>query len=95
MKKLTGTLLLSAALVFAFNACSKDEKTVSPPLPGNEFLTTVQLIVTNAADATDTKTVAVKGLPGQVVDNSKAALTLKKNAVYNVQVKFLDETKYF
>ena len=93
MKKLTGTLLLSAALVFAFNGCSKDEKTVSPPLPGNEFLTTVQLIVTNAADATDTKTVAVKGLPGQAIDNSKAALTLKKNAVYNVQVKFLDETK--
>ncbi len=78
--------------VLLMNGCKKDEKTVSPPLPGNEFLTTVQLVVTNAADATDTKTVSVKQLPDQAVDNSNAPLTLKANATYNVAVQFLDET---
>ena len=92
MKKNKRVLLLAAGLIIAFSACKKDEKTVSPPVPGNEFLTTVQLVVTNNADATDTKTVAVKQLPGAAIDYSKATLTLKKNAVYTVAVKFLDET---
>ena len=92
MKKLAGILVLTLGLMFAFNGCKKDEKTVSPPVPSNEFLTTVQLIATNNADATDTKTVAVKQLPGQAIDYSKATLNLKKNAVYAVAVKFLDET---
>ncbi len=88
-----GVLLLIAGLIIAFSACKKDEKTVSPPVPGNEFLTTVQLVVTNTADPADNKTVAVKQLPDQPIDYSKAALTLKKNAVYAMSVKFLDETK--
>lgn len=87
--------ILNAVLIAAliFGSCKKDEKTVSPPLPGNEFLTTVQLVVTNAADATDTKTVSVKQLPDQAVDNSKAPLTLKANSTYHVAVQFLDDTK--
>jgi hypothetical protein len=91
MKKLSGILVV-AGLALLFDGCKKDEKTVSPPVPGNEFLTTVQLIAINAADPSDMKTVAVKQLPDQPVDYSNATLNLKKNAVYNVQVKFLDET---
>ncbi len=93
MKKIAGILVVAGGIILALNGCKKDETAVSPPLPGNEFLTTVQLVVTNTADATDVQTVSVKQLPDQPVDNSKAALTLKKNAVYTVQVKFLDETK--
>ncbi len=93
MKRLTSILLTGTLLITVFYSCSKDEQAVAPPVPGNEFLTTVQLIVTNTADATDTKTVSVKQLPGQAIDLTKATLNLKKNAVYNAQVKFLDETK--
>lgn len=62
-------------------------------MPGNEFLTTVQLVVTNQANVTDVQTVAVKQLPDQPIDSSKANLLLKANSVYTVAVQFLDDTK--
>jgi len=65
MKKITGVLVLSLVLVFVYNSCKKEEKTVSPPDPENEFLTTVQLIITNASDPTDKQTVAVKQMPDE------------------------------
>lgn len=92
MKKITLMLIAVVTSGLLFHACKKDETAVSPPVPGNEFLTTVQLIVVNAADATDTKTVQVKQLPDQPIDYSKATLNLKANSTYNVSVKFLDET---
>lgn len=94
MKKLSGIILGASAslLILMFNGCSKDETTVSPPLPSNEFLTTVQLVVTNTASATDIQTVAVKQLPNTAIDYSKATLNLKPNSTYTVAVKFLDET---
>ncbi|MBN8857716.1 MAG: hypothetical protein J0H29_04970 [Sphingobacteriales bacterium] len=92
MKKITGVLVLSLVLVFVYNSCKKEEKTVSPPDPENEFLTTVQLIITNASDPTDKQTVAVKQMPDEDIDYSDATINLKKNTVYDVSVKFLDET---
>ena len=93
MKKLNillaGTLFM---LLLLLNSCKKEEKTVSPPLPGNEFLTTVKLVATNAANSSDVQTVSVKQLPDQPVDYSNATLNIKKNATYHVQVYFLDET---
>ncbi|RXK85439.1 hypothetical protein [Filimonas effusa] len=93
MKKLS--LFLSAFLitVMLFNGCKKDETAVAPPVPGNEFLTTVQLVVVNAADPTDRDTVAVKQLPDQPIDYTNASLHLKANSTYNVSVRFLDETQ--
>ncbi len=93
MKRLITIWAGVSLLLLTSNGCSKEEKTVSPPLPGNEFLTTVQLVVTNTANANDVQTVAVKQLPDQPVDNSKANLSLKANSTYNVAVQFLDETK--
>jgi len=92
MKKSVFILAIVAAFMFAVNGCKKSETAVSPPVPGNEFLTTVQLIVTNSANAGDVQTVAVKQLPGQAIDYSKATLNLKINSTYTVAVKFLDET---
>ncbi|MFT3701281.1 MAG: hypothetical protein QM802_02875 [Agriterribacter sp.] len=92
MKKVIGLLILFILLAFGYNSCKKEEKTVSPPDPENEFLTTVQLIIINASDATDKDTVAVKQLPDQDIDYSDATINLKKNTTYNVSVKFLDET---
>ena len=86
---LTGTVLM---FVMLLNGCKKDETAVSPPLPGNEFLTTVKLVATNATDPSDVQIVWVKQLPGQPVDYSNATLNLKKNSTYHVGVEFLDET---
>jgi hypothetical protein len=85
-----------ATLLIFWTACNKKEQAVAPPVPGNEFLTTVELVATNAADPTDTQTAKwVKLNPDDTSapDISHAKLNLKKNANYNVQVKFLDETK--
>ena len=94
MKKVTsvlagGTLILGLLI----SGCKKEETVVAPPTPGNEFLTTVRLVCTNTANAADVKTVSVKEQPGQPINYTNATLVLKKNATYNVQVLFLDETK--
>ena len=92
MKKLITMYTAVSLLLLTFNGCSKEEKTVSPPLPGNEFLTTVQLVVTNTANAADVQTASWRQLPDQPVDSSQAKLILKSNSVYTVAVKFLDES---
>ena len=94
MKKVTSIFAgAGIMLLLVINGCKKEETVVSPPLPGNEFLTTVKLVCTNTANAADVKTVSVKVIDGQPIDYSNATLNLKKNAVYNVAVTFLDETK--
>lgn len=95
MKKLLSIFLAVGALLLVFNGCSKEEKTVSPPSPDNEFLTTVRLIVTNANDASDVHVAsitdtAVIAHPADSINNPN--LTLRANSTYNVQVLFLDET---
>jgi predicted RNA binding protein with dsRBD fold (UPF0201 family) len=92
MKKLSIILVVAVVTGMFFHACKKDETAVSPPAPGNEFLTTVQLIITNTAVSTDVQTRSVKQLPGQAINYSNASIVLKKNSTYTVQVKFLDET---
>jgi hypothetical protein len=96
MKKLIGIFLTAGLITLAFFGCKKDEKTVSPPLPGNEFLTTVRLIATNSTNASDvqiasiTDTTIIANPPDSI---NTPTLNLKANTVYNVQVLFLDETK--
>ena len=88
------SIMLTAGLLFILllNGCKKDEKVVSPPLPGNEFLTTVKLVATNSTDASDVQTASVVQLPDLPVDYTHATLNLKKNSTYHVTVAFLDET---
>ncbi len=96
MKKLATTVMAFLAITMTFDACKKDEKTVSPPVPGNEFLTTVRLVATNAADPSDVQTVAVTDttlVPNPSASINNPNLHLKTNSTYNVQVFFLDETK--
>lgn len=96
MKKLTsisGLLLLAAVLL---NACNKDEKAVAPPVPGNEFLTTVELKVTNTKDPSDVQIASWTDttLIAHPVDSiNTPVLNLKANASYTAQVLFLDATK--
>lgn len=87
---------IAGGIMLLFHACSKDEKTVSPPLPGNEFLTTVRLVVTNANNSSDVQIVSVTDTtlianPPDSINHPQ--LNLKANTTYNVSVLFLDETK--
>jgi hypothetical protein len=91
---LSWTSLVVILAIFA--ASCKKEQAVAPPNPDNELITTVELVATNTSDATDVQTAKwVKLNPNDTTapDLSKAFLNLKANAVYNVVVKFLDETK--
>lgn len=77
-------------------SCSKDEKTVAPPEPDNEIITTVKLVATNANNPSDVQTAIWKDLsPDDTTppDLSHAILILNANTHYNVSVEFWDETK--
>lgn len=96
MKKLlsfSAMLIVCAAL---FNGCKKDEEAVAPPVPGNEFLTTVELVAVNTADPTDSMVASWTDttlVPHPAADINTPVLNLKANASYRVSVLFLDETQ--
>ncbi len=83
------------ALLTTWTACNKDEQTVAPPDPENEIITTVKLTAVNTANSADVVTAQWKDLTPTDgnPDTSLAHLVLSKDAVYNVTVSFLDETK--
>ncbi|HEY0271622.1 MAG TPA: hypothetical protein VGC22_00500 [Chitinophaga sp.] len=96
MKRLTSIpfLLLGAAVLL--HACNKDEKAVAPPVPGNEFLTTVKVRAVNTQDPTDVQVASwtdetlIANPPDSI---NTPVLNLKANATYTAEVLFLDETK--
>lgn len=93
-RKLFTALLIGALLTFA--GCNKKESTVSVAPPSNEFLTTVELKLTNTANQLDTMTAIWRQLDptgAALPDTSKAVLNLKANATYSAQVILLDETQ--
>lgn len=96
-KLFAGALII---LVLVFSACNKAAQTVTPSLPGNEFLTTVELQLTNTADPTDVQlAIATQISPYthtyQVdsIYNNLAFMRLKANSTYSGRVIILDETK--
>ena len=93
MKKQNFILLSIAALILIWCSCNKKEKAVSPPLPGNEALTTMIISATNTTDPADTPSarwIQLDPTGTNLPDTSHAILNLKKNASYNVSVYFLD-----
>jgi hypothetical protein len=91
-KILFGSFLLSLLIL---GSCKKKEQAVSPPLPGNEFFTTIKWRFQNAANAADTVWVRWYQDPSGTnpPDTSHAIATLKKNTTYKLTVHFYDETK--
>ena len=95
--------LFAGTIVFfslSLSGCSKSASTITPALPGNEFLTTVQLQLTNTADPTDVQLCSSTQMSPtshtyQVdsIYNSKAFLRLKANSTYTGRVIILDETQ--
>lgn len=94
MKHIIKSALFFSLVMLGFNGCKKDETTVTPPPPDNEYLSTVKLVAINTTDSSDIHTAKWVQLdPTGLPDTSFAKLTLKKNATYNVSVYFEDETK--
>lgn len=88
--------ILFCTLLTFIAGCDKKVQTVTPAPPSNEFLTTVQLLLQNQNDATDTMKATWRQLDPTGTnppDTSEAMLNLKANSVYNAQVVLLDETK--
>lgn len=87
------TLFLSICLIII--GCKKEEQVVSPPLPGNEFVTTVKLELINNA-SNDTVIAIWRDLTPEdsnPADTSLAVLNLKENSTYKATLYLLDETK--
>lgn len=97
MKKRTSiSLLLLACGAMVMDGCKKDEKAVAPPVPGNEFLTTVKIRAVNTKDPSDVQIASWTDttLIAHPADSiNTPVLNLKANASYNAEVLFLDETQ--
>ena len=94
MKK-TISIIAASLLSILWASCGK-EKNVSPPVPGNEFLTTVMLVAVNEANPSEIDTAIWLDLTPDdpnPPDTSKAILNLHANSVYDVRVLFLDQTQ--
>jgi hypothetical protein len=91
-----GGLVLVAASIFTFTSCKKEEVIVSPPVAGNEYMTTVKLRFENKSNPADTTWAVWRDLTPDdqnAPDTSGAIINLDKNKTYKVSVKILDETK--
>lgn len=96
MKKVISYASAVIILTVLWGSCKKDEQAVAPPVPENEFLTTVELKVVNESDPSDAQTASWIDLDPDddtPPDVSKAKLNLKANTKYTVQVLFWDDTK--
>lgn len=97
-KRIPAFMIIGLIAVIA--GCNKKASTVTPSLPGNEFLTTVQLLLVNTNDPTD----AHMGSWSQISPTShiyqpdsaffnNAFLNLRANSTYHASVIILDSTK--
>ena len=84
----------------AIAGCNKKASSVTPSLPGNEFLTTVQFYLVNANNPTDIHMGSWSQMSPYThtyqVDSAyfnNAFLNLKANTTYNARVIILDSTK--
>ncbi len=89
-----------ALLMLGLGGCNKNAETVTPALPGNEFLTTVELVLQNTANPSDIQTAKWTQFSPYTntyqPDSSYvdlAFLNLKANSTYSGQVVILDETQ--
>jgi hypothetical protein len=95
-------LFMGSIVVFSLflSGCSKSAETVTPALPGNEFLTTVQLQLTNTTNPTDVQLCSSTQMSPYThtyqvdsIYNSAAFLRLKANSTYTGRVIILDQTQ--
>ncbi|HLX91822.1 MAG TPA: hypothetical protein VKR32_09075 [Puia sp.] len=94
------SICLFTSILLGLGGCNKSAQTVTPLLPGNEFLTSVELRLVNTADANDVQVALWTQFspyshtyqPDSSY-TSLAVLNLKANSTYAGQVIILDATK--
>ena len=94
MKNIKSLIVISSLALMGFH-CKKDEQVVTPPVPGNEFMTTVKLRLENTANPNDTIWATWKDLTPEdtnAPDTTLAIINVKKNNSYKLAVYILDET---
>lgn len=86
--------------VIISDGCNKKASSVTPSLPGNEFLTTVQFSLVNANDPTDVHLPSWSQMSPYThtyqVDSAyfnNALINLRANSTYNCYMIILDSTK--
>lgn len=94
---LAGAIVLASLTI---TGCNKNASSIATPPPGNEFLTTVELQLTNTANAADVQTCTWTQMSPYTntyqVDSTysgKAFLKLKANSTYACKVILLDQTQ--
>ena len=95
MKKKINQISLGFSILILFvSSCKKKEQAVSPPIPGNETLTTIGWRFQNAANAADTVWAFWQDLnvanPAIPPDTSHAICNLKKSTTYYLTVHIYD-----
>jgi len=97
-------IIITGIYMFSWCSCNKKAAATPPIVPGNEPITTLQMIFQNINDPSDidTGTWTQLNVNGGPIDYSKAHVTLKTNASYRVYVNLLDldfpvsaDTPYF
>jgi hypothetical protein len=95
--KLNQTLFVAFILsAIVFGSCKKKEQAVSPPVPGNEFITTIKWRFQNVSNAHDTCWAVWRDstlLSKPYKDTLKPIARLHANSTYALTVHILDETK--
>ncbi len=88
-------IIFSISILFGMNGCKKDEQVVSPPLPGNELITTVKLQFISSDQADTIQAVWRDLTPNDInpPDTSAAVISLRANKSYQAEIAFWDETK--
>jgi hypothetical protein len=86
-------LSMGLAISIFLNGCNKPEHT-APILPGNEFLTTTLLVITDPTNVSPPDTLVWSEVPPATMpDTLKSFATLKQNHVYKIQIIILDSTQ--
>ena len=89
---LKGGLALAIFSALSLTSCKKEEVIVSPPVAGNEFMTTIKLRFENKNNPSDTTWAVWKDLTPDdqnAPDTSGAIINLDKNKTYKPNCKFI------
>jgi hypothetical protein len=94
-KKINRTLFIAFVVsAIIFGSCKKKEQAVSPPLPGNEFMTTIKWRFQNVSNASDSCWAVWRDstvLSKPYKDTLKPIARLHANSTYALTVHILDE----
>jgi len=94
MKTINKIIISISLFALILSSCKKEETKISPPVPGNEFLTTVKWRFENAANSADTVWAVWRDTTALGGTNPNAFANIKKSTTYKLTVHLYDETQH-